>query len=279
MPAKVNINTAGEMGFCAGVTQAIEKAEKAAEKYGQVQMLGDIVHNEIVVEELTDKGVVVIDNLESADRNIPILFRAHGTPKELWQKAKEMGLQTIDATCPLVKEIHKYAKILENEDRSVFIIGDKGHDEVNGIASQVSKPIIISESEDIPKHNISKAGVVIQSTQNFDKVKILIVQLLERVKDLRIINTICAPTRNRQQEVKKLAKSNDLIIIVGSFTSANTKRLVKVAQKINPNTKQVESPDDLRKKWFDNVTNVGLSAGASTPNSIIEDVKRKITSF
>ena len=279
MPDNFTINTAREMGFCGGVRQAIKKAEEACDKYGQVQMLGEIVHNENVVKDLAEKGVKIVSDLDSADKSIPILFRAHGTPTELWNKARKLGFEIIDATCPLVREIHDYAKLLEEEERKIFIIGDKGHDEVNGIASQVKKPSIISEIDDIPDKYYSKAGVVIQSTQNIKKVKSFIDILLEKTTDLRIFNTICNPTRNRQAEIKKLAHENDLIIIIGSFTSANTKRLVQVAKSINPNTHQVEAAKDLKKKWFDNIDSVGISAGASTPDYIIEGVKRKITSF
>ena len=279
MPANFDINMADEMGFCGGVRQAIKKAKQACKKYGRVQMLGDIVHNENVVQELAAEGVQVVDSLGTADQDIPLLFRAHGTPVGLWKQAQEMGFQIIDATCPLVKEIHDYAKVLEKENRTIFIIGDKGHDEVNGIASQVENPLIIEEIEDVPDQRYPKAGIVIQSTQNIDKVKKIAGRILENSTDLKIYNTICKPTRNRQVEVKKLAQENDLIIIIGSFTSANTKRLVKVAKAINPGTYQVEGPQDLKQEWFKDIHNVGLSAGASTPDHIIEEVRRKITLF
>lgn len=280
MPAKkLQIIEAREMGFCAGVKQAIKKAEEGCQKYGQIQMLGDIVHNENVVQDLSDKGVIVVGSLEDADTSIPLLFRAHGTPVETWKKAQEMGFEIIDATCPLVKDIHNKARILEKEDRQVFIIGDHGHDEVEGIASQIANPIILSEVDDIPDKKFAKAGVVVQSTQDIGDVQNIIGHLIRTIEDLRIFNTICAPTRNRQQAVKQLSQKNDLVIIIGSFTSANTKRLVQVAQTINPNTKQVEGADDLKPKWFKDIETVGISAGASTPDNIIKEVKRKITSF
>jgi len=279
MKSNLDINTAEHLGFCAGVKQAIRKADEACEKYGNVQMLGDIVHNEIVVQDLEKQGVKVIENIGEVDPEIPILFRAHGTSPQIWKKAQQMGLTIIDATCPLVKEIHDYAEILENENRTVFIIGDRGHDEVNGIASRLEDPIIISEINSIPDQKIEKAGVVIQSTQNLDFVNKIIINLTSRVEDLRIINTICAPTRERQKEVLKIARNNDLVIIIGSFTSANTKRLVKVAKKINKNTRQVERAEDLKEEWFINISSVGISAGASTPEQIIDKVRRKIASF
>jgi len=280
MPAKkFEINEAQEMGFCAGVKQAIKKAEDSCQKYGQVQMLGDIVHNENVVQDLNNKGVIVVASLEDADTSIPLLFRAHGTPVEIWEKAQKMGFEIIDATCPLVKDIHDKARLLENEDRQVFIIGDHGHDEVEGIASQIENPVVISESDDIPNKKIAKAGVVVQSTQDISDVQKIIDHLITIVDDLRIFNTICAPTRNRQQAVKQLSQKNDLVIIIGSFTSANTTRLAQVARTINPNTKQVEGADDLKPNWFKNIKSVGISAGASTPDNIINEVKRKITSF
>ena len=189
------ITIAKDAGFCSGVRMAIQKAKEAASEYSKVVMLGDIVHNEKVVRDLEDIGIKVADRIDKIDKSTPILFRSHGTKVDIWEKAKQMGLTIIDATCPLVLEIHKSAKMLEKEDRKVIIIGDHGHDEVEAIASQVKEPIVISNPRETKElKNIKKAGVVVQSTQLIDNVSEIISILSYKVEDLRFINTICAPT-------------------------------------------------------------------------------------
>jgi len=274
------ITIAKDAGFCSGVRMAIQKAKEAASEYSKVVMLGDIVHNEKVVRDLEDIGIKVADRIDKIDKSTPILFRSHGTKVDIWEKAKQMGLTIIDATCPLVLEIHKSAKMLEKEDRKVIIIGDHGHDEVEAIASQVKEPIVISNPRETKElKNIKKAGVVVQSTQLIDNVSEIISILSYKVEDLRFINTICAPTRKRQEQVKELARTHDVMIIVGSFTSANTKRLTQIAKRINIQTYQVQGVEDIDPMWFNSAYSVGISAGASTPDFIVKEVAKKIATI
>ena len=274
------ITIAKDVGFCSGVKGAIQKAKEAASRYNKVVMLGDIVHNERVVKELEKSGAVVIDNIDKIDKSTPILFRSHGTKVEIWEKARQKGLTIIDATCPLVLEIHKSAIMMEKEGRKVIIIGDHGHDEVEAIASQVKEPIVISnprEAKELKK--IKKAGAVIQSTQLIDDVSEIISILSYKIEDLRFINTICSPTRKRQEQVKELARTHDVMIIVGSFTSANTKRLTQISKRINIHTYQIQGVEGLDSKWFNTVSSVGISAGASTPEFIVKEVAKKIATI
>ncbi len=274
------ITIANDVGFCSGVKGAIQKAKEATSRYNKVVMLGDIVHNERVVKELEKSGTVVIDNIDKIDKSTPILFRSHGTKVDIWKKAIQIGLTIIDATCPLVLEIHKYAITMEKEGRKVIIIGDHGHDEVEAIASQVKEPIVISNQREAKElNNIRKAGVVVQSTQLIDDVSEIISILSYKIEDLRFINTICSPTRKRQEQVKELARTHDVMIIVGSFTSANTKRLTQISKRINIHTYQIQGVEELDSKWFNTASSVGISAGASTPDFIVKEVAKKIVTI
>jgi 4-hydroxy-3-methylbut-2-en-1-yl diphosphate reductase len=271
--ALIKIDLARGCGFCFGVREAIKKAQKASQDYGDVQMLGDIVHNEYVVQDLAAQGIHVVENLDAVDSSKPLLFRAHGTEKAIVTEAAERHLFTIDATCPLVLDIHKEIKELEAEGRTLFIVGDHGHDEVRGIQSQVEKATILSspnEAEPIPR--LKKAGVVSQSTQAMENFTAIVAILAEKVHDLRVVNTICHPTRQNQTEIKRIAAENDLVIVIGSQTSANSKRLREVAAAINPKSYQVETAAELQPEWFENVRLVGISAGASTPDSLIQEL-------
>jgi 4-hydroxy-3-methylbut-2-enyl diphosphate reductase len=189
-------------------------------------------------------------------------------------------MNIIDATCPLVREIHDEVRKLAEENRPVIVIGDHGHDEVVGIASQVDNVIVVStpkEAEGLRK--MKRAGVVSQSTQTIENVQAIINVLMTKVYDLRFVNTICFPTKRNQAQIKELANKCDVMIIIGSFTSANSKRLEQLSKRINSNTHQVNSTGELKEEWFVNTDTVGISAGASTPDYLIEEVRERIESF
>ncbi|MFA6617474.1 MAG: 4-hydroxy-3-methylbut-2-enyl diphosphate reductase [Candidatus Neomarinimicrobiota bacterium] len=272
----MKINIAKHCGFCTGVNRAINMAEEALKTYGKVAVTGDLVHNKIVMDELKNKGLVFVKSLDEV-KDMPLLLRAHGTDKNFVKKAEELGLLIIDATCPLVKEIHKHAIELEKDNRQVIIIGDEKHDEVIGIVSQIKEVCIISKAEDLENCSIKqRSGVVIQSTQRIENVKEIVSCLLTKSRDCRIINTICEPTRRNQKEIRKLAKGNDCVIVVGDKTSANSSRLVEVAKSINGNACLVSSPADLDITWLRNCRSLGISAGASTPKKLIDNVINEI---
>jgi len=278
----MNIIIAKSAGYCFGVRDAVNIAYETAEKYGSVYMLGDIVHNERVVSDLEKAGAKVVKKLDEIPRDSPVLFRAHGTKTDIWDEAKKKNLKVIDATCPLVHEIHHEVKKLEEEKRQIIIIGDHGHDEVVAIADQVTKrkPIIISNPEEAMKlRRYKRAGIVSQSTQMIENLQDIMDVLLQKVYDLRFVNTICFPTKRNHERIKELSVNCDLMIVIGSFTSANSKRLTELAVQRNDNSFQVTGKEDLKKEWFYNVENVGISAGASTPDYLIEEVKNQIKEF
>ncbi len=272
----MRIELAKHAGYCFGVRDAVELALESAKKYGTVYMLGDIVHNEVVVRRLAEAGVKVVNSLDEA-KDAPLLFRAHGTPTEVWGDAEQRGLEVLDGTCPLVSKIHQEVRELDREGRKVVIVGDHGHDEVVGIASQVKDAVVVNgpkEAEALPR--MRRCGVVSQSTQMLDNVIAVMNVLYRKVVDLRFINTICFPTRYNQEEIRELATDNDVVIIVGSFTSANTKRLTKISRSLNPRSYQVTEPGDLDDAWFEGAESVGVSAGASTPDEMIDAVIERI---
>ncbi|GIQ98583.1 4-hydroxy-3-methylbut-2-enyl diphosphate reductase [bacterium] len=276
----MKILLAKDAGYCFGVRDAVNLAKKSGDEFQEVYMLGDIVHNETVVDDLNKRGSKVVESLNDIPEDKPVLFRAHGTDPETWKKAQKKKLNIIDATCPLVTEIHEEIKELESENRRTIIIGDHNHDEVVGIAAQVKDPIIIScvdEAKELGK--MKRAGVVSQSTQMIENVQEILNVLSEKVYDLRFVNTICFPTRRNHDQIKKLSNICDLMIVIGSFTSANSKRLTQLSLQRNKNSFQVTCADDINESWFDGVESVGISAGASTPDNLIEDVIAKVKLF
>ena len=273
----MKILLAKDAGYCFGVRDAVNLAYDTAKTHGEVYMLGTIVHNERVIEDLSNVGAKVVESLDDVPKDKPVLFRAHGTPPELWEEASKKNLKLIDATCPLVTEIHHEIKKLETENRKTIIIGDHGHDEVVAIASQVKKPIIISSVDEANAlRKMKRAGVVSQSTQMIENVQDIINILMEKVFDLRFVNTICFPTRRNHSQIKELAKNCDLMIVIGSFTSANSKRLTQLSLARNKNSYQVMDENDIDKAWFNDIESVGISAGASTPDNIISNVIDKV---
>ena len=273
----MNIFVAKDAGYCFGVRDAVNLAYEVSEKHGNVYMLGDIVHNEKVVNDLSNAGAKVVDNLDDVPKGSPVLFRAHGSKKETWNEALDKNMNIIDATCPLVHEIHHEVKALHEEGRKIIVIGDHGHDEVVAIADQVDNAIIVSNKEEAQKlRKMKKAGVVSQSTQMIENVQGIINILMTKVFDLRFVNTICYPTKRNHEQIKELSNTCDVMIIIGSFTSANSKRLTELAKNINKNSYQVTDSSELNSDWFRNVDSVGISAGASTPDYLIEQVTEKI---
>jgi 4-hydroxy-3-methylbut-2-enyl diphosphate reductase len=271
----IKINLAKSAGFCFGVRRALDIAFKTADTSRKVYMLGDIVHNEDVVRQVKKAGIKKINRLTQGNSKV-LLIRAHGEPLGTFEKAHKLGYKIIDATCPMVKEIHKIAKNFAQKGYKIIVIGDKRHDEVRGIAGQIkSKALIIDSAKAIPLRTIkriSKACVVVQSTQNLEKVLKIVDFLKPQIKGLKFFNTICMPTRMKQAEIKKISRKNDVMIIIGSKTSANTKRLYEISRSLNKHNYWVSNKKEIRNEWFRGAKNVGVTAGASTPDSTTQDV-------
>ena len=269
----MKILLAKNAGYCFGVRDAVNMAYDTAEEYGDVYMLGHIVHNENVVDDLDKAGAKVVDSLDEVTDGRPVLLRAHGTPVDTWEEAKKKNMNIVDATCPLVRDIHDEIKELESDGRKIIIIGDHGHDEVVGIASQVKDPVVVATTEEA-RHlrKTKRAGIVSQSTQTIENVQEIVNILMSKVVDLRFINTICFPTKRNQEQIKELSEKCDIMIIIGSFTSANSKRLTDLSNQRNKRSYQVTCALEIDEKWLKDCDTVGISAGASTPDNIIKEV-------
>ena len=264
-------------GYCFGVRDAVDMAYDTAKEHGDVYMLGHIVHNENVVNDLDKAGAKVVDSLDKVPEGRPVLLRAHGTHVDIWKEAKQKNMNIVDATCPLVRDIHDEIKQLEADGRKIIIIGDHGHDEVVGIASQVKNPMIVATPEEAIKlRKTKRAGVVSQSTQTIENVQEIVNILMNKVVDLRFINTICFPTKRNQEQIKELSEKCDVMFVIGSFTSANSKRLTDLSKERNKRSYQVTCALDINEKWLEDCNVVGISAGASTPDNIIEEVLERI---
>ncbi|MGB2600131.1 MAG: 4-hydroxy-3-methylbut-2-enyl diphosphate reductase [Candidatus Omnitrophota bacterium] len=270
----MEINIAKSSGFCFGVRRAINICKDLSGDKKPVYILGDIVHNTFVVQELAEKGVKKIGKIHPKKNSI-LVIRAHGAPKKTFGRAKKCGYKIVDATCPKVKDIYKIARRLEKGNK-IIIIGDTGHDEVKGIAGQLkNKPVIIESPRKIPREKlkrVKKAAVITQSTQMIENINAVMKRLEKVIPEVRLYNTTCRTTVIKQQEIKSLPGKNDLVLIVGSPTSANTKRLYQIAKKINKKTHWIESAKDLKHAWFKRVKKVGIMAGASTPDRIVKQI-------
>jgi 4-hydroxy-3-methylbut-2-enyl diphosphate reductase len=272
----MKINVAKSAGFCFGVKRALNIASKTASSEKNVCMLGDIVHNEDVVKKISKNGIKKIKRLSSG-KGKTLIIRAHGASKDIFKKAKRLNYKIVDATCLMVKEIHKIAKEKERQGYKIIVIGDKKHDEVKGIAGQLNKKaLVIDTVKNIPSETqlkkIKKAAVVVQSTQNIEKVEKIIKCLQKKIDNIKFYNTICQPTRNKQQEARAMPLKNDVMIVIGSKTSANTKRLYQISKSLNKKTHWIQHDKDIKKEWFKNAESVGITAGASTPDKTTKKV-------
>ncbi len=276
------IIVAHSAGQCFGVKRAFNIAMEAAQSEDSVAMLGDIVHNEHVVRKIDEAGVNVVPQLDRVDGAGSLLVRAHGAAPEVYEEAHSRGLKILDATCPLVHEIHQVAREFAEDGFKLIVIGDHGHDEVIGITGQVEDAIVLAAPEEVADRvprKLGKAGVVVQSTQNIENVQRIIYELLPRVRKLRYVDTICGPTKTHQRDIRKLPAEVDVMVIVGSFTSANTCRLTEISKEKNPRSYQVEDASRLEADWFVGMESIGVTAGASTPDWIIDEVVSSLESL
>ena len=278
----MKINLAKSAGFCFGVKRALKIALKTAAAGSAVEMLGDIVHNEEVVQGIQRAGIKKIKKLTNGAGKI-LVIRAHGASENVYTKAAQLGYSIVDATCPMVKEIHTIVKASKNEGCRIIILGDEHHDEVRGIMGQLkNRAIVIDSIQHIPRETIKrvkKACVVVQSTQNAEKILSIVAVLKKHIKEIQFFNTICRPTRIKQKEAKALPLNNDVMIIIGSKTSANTKRLYQISKALNKRSYWIRSSAEVKSEWFKGAHTVGIMAGASTPDNTTSDVIAKIRSL
>jgi 4-hydroxy-3-methylbut-2-enyl diphosphate reductase len=236
---------------------------------------GPLIHNPQVVEELKLKGVKTVDDLTLPDIRT-IIIRTHGVSPEVYAETSKMGYNVIDATCPFVKKAQNFAQILNDEGYQVLIIGDKEHPEVQGLIGFAGGHAVVADNADQLPALKNKVGIIVQTTQPFDTLKKIVLQVINTVREVKIYNTICDFTAQRVKETRELAKEVELMIIVGGKNSSNTNQLVKLSKDVCAKVYHVETADEIREEWFQGVENVGITGGASTPQWIIDDAVKKI---
>ena len=271
----LEIITANEAGFCFGVKRAIDIVKDAVSENDtkDVYTLGPLIHNPQVVEDLEEKGVNLVDSVDDIEDGI-LVIRTHGVEPNVLKRAEKKGIDIIDATCPFVKNAHIYAKELVDNNYQTIIFGDKNHPEVKGIYGHTDNfGIIIESYEEINDLKLKdNVGLVAQTTQSYEEYMEVIKYILPKVKELKVFNTICNTTGNRQEEARELAKKVDVMLVVGGHNSANTRRLAKICAETNTPTFHIETVDELNWDKISNANKIGLTAGASTPDWIIKEV-------
>lgn len=277
----MRIIVAETAGFCFGVKRAMEMVREALDTdRTPITSLGPLIHNPQVVKNLEAAGLSVAGEIEAIPEG-RVVIRSHGVGPSIYQKAAEKGLSVIDATCPFVKNVQQLAVMLRQEQYQVVIFGEQDHAEVRGVMDSVSgEALILDDPASLrPESLTAKVGVISQTTQDVNSFQEIVAAILTHVKELRVFNTICLATSQRQSEAASLSRQVDLMIVVGGKNSANTTRLAEICRNNGTQTYQVEGPDELDTGWFAQVKTVGVTAGASTPETIITAVIEKINSI
>ncbi len=284
MQTKRRVTLAKEVGFCFGVKRAINLTRQALAERDNVFILGDLVHNKRVTEELEAKGLRKAGDYAD-EKGGTMVIRAHGLPKAKVQEARSRGLEIVDATCPIVLRAQEAAQALEKRGCQVVIIGDRNHAEIKGILGALENPALVIDSvqelrEAKASHRLlRKVGVIFQTTHALELCREIMNELVFMCKEVQIINTICRPVQNRQDDALDLAEKVDLMIVVGSRTSANTMELAALCQHHNPHTVQIQNADELSIEDFDWAEHIGIASGLSTPEDLVEGVRAKIMSY
>ncbi len=266
-------------GFCAGVDRAIEIVERALKKFGApIYVRHEIVHNTYVVDDLKAKGAIFIEDLADVPPGATLVFSAHGVSQAVRLEAKQRGFQVFDATCPLVTKVHVEVAKLHREGYDFIMIGHKGHPEVEGTMGQLNEGIyLVEDVEGVASVEVKQSerlAVVTQTTLSVDDAAEILAAVKRRFPTVREPKQqdICYATQNRQDAVKVLAREVDIVIVVGSPTSSNSNRLRELAQRLGTPAYMVDAPSDLKLEWFDGKRAVGLTAGASAPDILVQQV-------
>ena len=274
----MRVELAEGSGFCFGVKRAIQIAfEVAEEKQDPFYTLGPIIHNPQMVARLEEKGIRMIEQPEEGDPGM-LIVRSHGVAPEIMKAAKAHGHRIVDATCPFVKRAQNYVKKLKEDGYTVVIVGKKDHAEVEGLLGYAEgEAEIVWDKEDLASlGRLDRVGVVAQTTIPFQRFEEVIRGLLKKTRQLKVYNTICSSSEERQHKTLELAGKADVMIIVGGRNSANTSRLTELCRALGKSTYHIETAEELVPEWVAGCSFVGVSAGASTPDWLIEEVMNKL---
>lgn len=278
----IEISLAQPRGFCAGVDRAIEIVERALELFGApIYVKHEIVHNRTVVEGLREKGAVFVEELEEVPTGSTVVFSAHGVSQQVRTQAESLGLKVFDATCPLVTKVHREVAKMREEGCEVVMIGHKGHPEVEGTMGQAQDGIYLVETEedvDRLQPDSSDLAYVTQTTLSVDDAARVIDALKAKFPHIREPKKadICYATQNRQDAVKFMARKVDFVLVVGSPTSSNSNRLREVAEKLGVPARLIENADAIDPQWLEGKKHIGLTAGASAPEKLVQEVVERL---
>ena len=275
----MKVTLAKSAGFCFGVKRAVEMVYKEAETGKKVYTLGPIIHNEQVVQDLEQKGVRVIDTPEelSEAEDATVIIRSHGISADVYHQLEDKKVRIVDATCPFVSKIHRIVEKKYQEGSCIVIVGNANHPEVEGINGWCNGAATVigsvSEAENYSQEPARKLCVVAQTTFNYKKFQDLVEIFLKKSYDIDVMNTICNATEERQTEAAAIAGDSDAMIVIGGKHSSNTQKLYEICKNVCPDTHFIQTLDDLDLKQFQSFRSVGITAGASTPNTIIKEVQ------
>ena len=271
-------------GFCFGVKRAVDTVYQQVEenKDCKIYTFGPIIHNDEVIKDMQAKGVTVLEGEEDLPKakNGIVIIRSHGVPKRICDRMDKLGIQYVDATCPFVKKIHKIAMEKAEEGAFLVVIGNPVHPEVEGIMGWAGEDAAVistaEEAEHLTVPEDRKICVVAQTTFNYNKFKELVEIISKRRYDISVLNTICSATKERQTETARIADRVDAMIVIGDKRSSNTQKLFEICENACNNTYYIQPLDDLNVNQLRSVETVGITAGASTPNNIIEEVQNYV---
>ena len=282
--APLNLVLASPRGFCAGVDRAITIVEKALEMYGApIYVQHEIVHNKHVVQRLRNEGAVFVENIDEIPEGSHAIFSAHGVSPEVRKRAEKRKLQVLDATCPLVTKVHREAQRYAQKEHSIILIGHHNHVEVKGTVGEAPEHIFVvgtvEEVSDLKIPDEKKVGYITQTTLSLDDTAEIITALKVRFPEIKgpAKDDICYATQNRQNAVKALSKEVDLVLVVGAQNSSNSVRLLEVAETTGVKARRIESAAELDPEWLEEVRNVGITAGASAPEDIVQGIVAEIS--
>ncbi len=282
--APLNLVLASPRGFCAGVDRAITIVEKALEMYGApIYVQHEIVHNKHVVQRLRNDGAVFVENIDEIPEGSHAIFSAHGVSPEVRKRADKRKLQVLDATCPLVTKVHREAQRYAQKEHTIILIGHHNHVEVKGTVGEAPEHIYVvgtvEEVSDLKIPDEKKVGYITQTTLSLDDTAEIITALKERFPEIKgpAKDDICYATQNRQNAVKALSKEVDLVLVVGAQNSSNSVRLLEVAETTGVKARRIESAAELDPEWLEEVRNVGITAGASAPEDIVQGIVAEIS--
>ena len=266
-------------GFCAGVVRAIDLVELALEKYGApIYVKHQIVHNPHVVADLEDKGAITVEDVDEIPRGSRVVFSAHGSPPSDFQKAKKRNLEVVDATCPLVIKVHNEAKKYSREGRKLILVGHRGHQEVKGTMGQ-SDMELVDDRESGPSlgwDEDTPVAILTQTTLSVDDTQRSIDTIKDSFNDVLVRNDLCYATTNRQNAVKAISDHVDLFLVIGASNSSNCNRLRDVAESRGVNAYLINGVEELNFDWLRDVENVGITSGASTPDTLVQEIIEKL---